>query len=130
MKVDLMRKEKRQHLRKVPEKKAFASIGSTFSGICTLKDISMGGVGIGCITDVAPKGLESKVNLFLPKNDIEVRALSCKIVYQKAELLPSPELKGEALFKRFQCGIAFENLDKNQRKMLSGFMEALEFNRK
>jgi PilZ domain-containing protein len=120
-----MRKKKRKYDRIAPKKKAFASIGNTFSGICKIEDISMGGVGIGCISDIAPNKFDSEVTLYLPKDDIELSALPCRIIYQKAESLPSPKAKGEALFKRFRCGIAFEELDKSQCDMLSRFFEAI-----
>lgn len=124
-KVALKRKKKRKYSRISPKKKAFASVGNTFSGICKVEDISLCGIGIGCITDIAPDNQDSEVTLYLPDDDIEVSALPCKIIYQTAESLPSPKTKGEALFKKFRCGIAFEELDKSQLKTLSSFIDAL-----
>ena len=49
------------------EKKAFASIGSGFSGICKIEDISMGGVGIECVSEIESNGSYSEVTLYLPK---------------------------------------------------------------
>lgn len=120
-----MGKKKRKYSRIAPQKKAFASIGNTFSGICKLEDISLGGIGVGCISDIAHDSQDSEVTLYIPEDDVEVVALACKIIYQNAELLPSPKARGEALFKRFRCGIAFKNLDKAQHKLLSRFIETL-----
>ena len=120
-----MRKEKRKYLRITPSKKAFSSIGATFSGICKIEDISMNGIGISCVSDIAPNGFDRVVNLFLPDENIQVGGLPCKIVYQNTELLPVPSKESQAQIKRFRCGIVFEDLKKTQIKALSDFVSAL-----
>ena len=86
----------------------------------------MGGVGIECVSEIESNGFNSEVTLYLPKDDIESSSLPCKIIYKMADSLPSPEAKGEALFKRFRYGIAFENLDESQRNTLAIFLDALK----
>jgi PilZ domain len=124
--VNSMRKQKRQFARITPQKKAFASLGETFSGICTLKDISIDGICISCISEIDPKSLGGQVNLYLPEEDVEVSSLPCKIIYQEAEAIPSSKLKDETNFKKFRCGIAFEGLDESQQGLISDFIQKIE----
>lgn len=123
---NLIWKQKRQTARLTPHKKAFASLGETFSGLCMLKDISINGVSISCISEIDPKSLGNQMTLYLPEEDVEVSSLPCKIIYQKAESIPSSKPKDETNFKRFRCGVAFEGLDEFQKERLSDFIQKIE----
>ncbi len=125
-----MQKEKRQYVRITPRKKAFAAMGKTFSGVCRLKDISLNGFSVGCIADIAPKHTLGEATLFLPDGNLEVAKLPCRIVYQDAESLPSfqsfSHLDEDITFKRYQCGIVFNGLTKDQKNQLTDFIMAIE----
>ena len=121
-----MRKQNRQSTRITPQKKAFVSLGETFSGLCMLKDISINGVSISCISEIDPKSLGNEMTLYLPEDDIEVKSLPCKIVYQESEKIPTATPEDENYFKRYRCGIEFEELDEMQEKILSNFIKIIE----
>lgn len=121
-----MRKEKRKNTRITPQKKAFASLGETFSGLCMVKDISIDGVSISLFSEIDPKSLGNQMNLYLPEDDVEVRSLPCQIIYQEAEKIPTTKPEDEKQYKRYRCGIVFEELDEFQQESLSDFIKIIE----
>ncbi len=121
-----MESKQRKHDRFFVQNNAYVSLGSGFTKVGSIKDISRGGVSFEYIMydDPPMKSLQKeKIDIFVSGNGFHLTNVPCNIVYDIAvnTLNSSPLFSRNFTYKR--CGIQFEKLDKDHEEQILAFLE-------
>ena len=106
---------------------AYVAVRPTFKRIGTVKDVSVGGLGIiySLMEDQIPLSEEGTVSLdlFVSNNAFYLPMLKCRLAYDKHEKNQSWAFSSGMQFR--QCGLEFdtEALTSDQKKKLQLFLE-------
>jgi len=112
--------DQRQHTRFLPTDNAFAALGSEYTIVGNIKDISKGGIAFSYITD-ENQYLEpsQKIEIFLFGNNFNLSEMPCTIVYDTTARV----FKTDRQFINKRCGVQFGVLTENQSGQLGYFIE-------
>jgi hypothetical protein len=116
--------EKRRHVRFLARDNAFAALGSRFTKVGRVKNISTGGLAFEYITNGDADEDTCQLDVFVSGKDFHLPKVPCKVIYdipvQRSDV-------NRIFFQPFvtkQCGVAFEDLPEDKRTQLSHFLEA------
>ena len=112
--------EKRKHFRFMPGHKAFVALGSEFTMVGQIKDISIGGVAFEYFFHKDLKYNPSqRLDIFMPGNKFYLPSVPCNIVYDILHL----KRTANPLFLAKRLGLQFSKLTQDQTNQLMLFLE-------
>ncbi len=118
-----MGSNQRTHLRYPPCHNAFISLGSDFTCVGSILDISLSGAAFEYLahTNSQPFSGEA-VDIFICGTYIHIANMPCRVVYEQ----PAPEKIDDALpegaMVRKRCGIEFKPATEHHREQLETFV--------
>jgi len=119
-----MTSEKRKHIRFIPKTETYAALGTRFSKVGKLKDISSDGLAFkyikkieGCVQD------SSTVAIFASKNSFILSNLACKLIYDSPLDLMNNSQHLTTKFSMNRCGVQFAAINDYQLEKLKSFIE-------
>jgi hypothetical protein len=121
--VDCMVSNQRDHQRYMPCHNAFISLGSAFTRVGSIRDISLSGAAFEYLdyTESKPFSGES-VDIFICGTYMHIANMPCRVVYEQ----PSPEQPDDELpagtMVRKRCGIEFRPATAQHRAQLEAFL--------
>ena len=118
-----MTSEKRKHIRFIPKTKTYAALGTRFSKVGKLKDISISGLALTYIEQTENSVPEfSKVAIFTSDNKFYLPDLSCRLICD----FPVDENNNIQYFKKAyrkkRCGVQFAATTETQLEKLKLFI--------
>jgi hypothetical protein len=118
-----MTSEKRKHIRFIPKTETYAALGTSFSKVGKLKDISISGLALTYIEQTENSVQEfSKVAIFTSDNKFYLPDLSCRLIYD----FPVDENNNIQYFKKVyrkkRCGVQFAATTETQLEKLKLFI--------
>ena len=118
-----MRSENRNYIRFVAQDNAYAALGTHFSRVGKLKDISVDGLGFEYIDNA--KGLEqdsSVVSIFHTEEKFFLPHLACRLIYDKAICIKTSQSYFKATYLVKRCAVQFIDINAQQKKKLNFFL--------
>jgi hypothetical protein len=116
--------EHRKHIRLSPPSNTFAAIGSKYSKIGKVKDISLGGLSLEYLSGESTSMNPSKVDIFLVGSVFHLYNVPCRIVYDIQTHVPHVNNKFIKILTTKRCGIEFEAISEDDFTQLKLFIEA------
>ena len=114
--------ERRRHVRLLPQDDAFAALGSRFSRVGKLKNISIKGLAFEYITDGESGQEDCQLNIFVSGNGFHLPKVPCEVVYD----IPVRNPKASRIFYQpfitKQCGVQFGALTEDKMAQLNRFL--------
>ena len=116
--------EQRKYARFLPPSQAFAALGSKYTRVGKVKNISLGGLAFEYITGEETNSNFSQVDIFLVGDVFHLYNVPCKMVYDIQ--IPVPHVNNTFIKKLTtkRCGIKFDELSKDAIIQLELFLEA------
>ncbi|MDY6838110.1 MAG: PilZ domain-containing protein [Thermodesulfobacteriota bacterium] len=115
--------EKRKHIRLLAQDNAFAALGSRFTRVGRVKNISTGGLAFEYITNGESDEDHSQLDVFVSGKDFHLPKVPCKVIYdipvQRSDV-------HRIFFQPFltkQCGVEFKELPEDKSAQLSHFLD-------
>ena len=109
--------EKRKYVRFLAQADTYAAIGSSFTKIGKLRNISMGGLAFDCYSDTSDKedahNRDSTVIIFT-EDKLFTEKIPCRMIYN------FPKDSSNSLVKQY--GLKFMTISENQSKRLDYFI--------
>ncbi|UCG08781.1 MAG: PilZ domain-containing protein [Desulfobacterales bacterium] len=116
--------ERRRYSRLSPYENAFAALGSNYSKVGKIKNISRGGLAFEYIAGEANNLHFSQVDIFLAGHTFYLYNFPCRMVYDIEVHVPHVSDKYIRLLTTKRCGIQFGALAKDDKAQLTFFLEA------
>jgi hypothetical protein len=118
-----MATNQRAHVRYTPNCDAFISLGSCFTHVGSIRDISMNGASFEHFPYnplITPA--DYSVDIFICRSDLHITNIPCRIVYE----LPVPEnilaLTPDRAMTQKRCGIEFKPTNSHHQQQLEHFL--------
>ena len=102
---------------------AFAALGSRFTKVGRVKNISTGGLAFEYITNGDTDEDNSQLDVFVSGKDFHLPRVPCKVIY---DIPAQPTDLKRIFFQPFltkQCGVKFKTLSAEKSAQLSLFLE-------
>ena len=118
-----MKSEKRRHIRLLAKEGAYAALGTHFSKVGKLKDISRGGLAFRYINNIEDCVHDfSTVAIFVAENGYYLPDLACRLIYDY-QLHPTNNIQYfKTRFRIIRCGVKFTATTKYQLDKLEFFI--------
>ena len=114
-----MDSERREHVRFQTKDNAYASFGSGFTKVGSLKDISQGGLSFEYIfCDELSSEPASQVDIFQSSNGFHLENIPCSLIY---DVPIRTSMNNLFIVKR--CGLKFSDLSDRQKLQIHLFIE-------
>lgn len=117
-----MKTNRRLHIRYIPPPDTFAVLGKKSSRVGKVKEISLGGLSLGYVSDQTPLVDPRQVEIFLAGNGFHLSEVPCRLIYDVSNSRNPGKYDIPFLTKK--CGIAFEDLTIKQNAKILNFIEA------
>lgn len=119
-----MTSEKRKHIRFLAKEGAYAALGTHFSKVGKLKDISTGGLAFKYINNTEDRISDfSTVAIFVPENDFfYLPHLDCRLIYDFLLNSTNNIQDSKTGFRIIRCGLKFTAITEFQRDKLKSFI--------
>ena len=118
-----MRSERRKYIRFQAQDSTYAALGTHFSKVGKLKDISVGGLAFEYID--TPDFCEcdcSKVAIFLSENGFYLPDLACKLICDSPICVMNNKSIFKPLYVLNRCAVQFTTITRHQREKLEYFL--------
>jgi hypothetical protein len=118
-----MRSEKRKYIRFLAQDKIYAALGTHFSRVGKLKDISVVGLAFDYIENI--KSFEpnsSIISIFHSEDDFFLSGLACALIYDRPICVMANKLCLKQIYVVKKCGILFTAINTHQREKLDFFL--------
>ena len=115
--------ERRRHIRLLAQDDAFAALGSRFSRVGRLKNISIKGLAFEYITDGESGQDNSQLKIFVSGNGFHLPKVPCRVVYDIPVRSPKASRIFYQPFITKQCGVQFGPLTEDKMAELNHFLE-------
>ena len=118
-----MGSDQRAHLRYAPCHNAFISLGSAFTCVGSIHDISLSGAAFEYLdcNDSRPFSGES-VDIFICGTYMHITNMPCRIVYEQPAVDENDTALPEGTMVRKRCGIEFRPATAQHREQLETFL--------
>ena len=115
--------ERRKYVRFLAHPKAYAALGSSFTKIGKIRDISMGGLAFeyyGSVEDLSQ--FDSRITIFIIVNNFYLENIPCQMISDlpKCGSNKTPVLSANYVVKR--CGLQFTTISEDQRQRIEYFL--------
>ncbi len=116
--------EKRKHLRFLAKPNTYAALGSRFTKVGKIKDISFGGLAFEYISNSQDSELQpSEIAIFLSENGFHLANVACRVVCDCPEcdfgINPVPN----SVYAINRCTVQFTVISKNQKERIEYFIK-------
>jgi hypothetical protein len=119
-----MKSEKRRHIRLLAKEGAYAALGTHFSKVGKLKDISRGGLAFRYINNTEDCVHDfSTVAIFVAENGFYLPDLSCRLIYDFPLNMTTDIQCFKTRFRIIRCGLKFTATTKYQLDKLEFFID-------
>jgi hypothetical protein len=116
--------EHRKHVRFLPQPNTFAALGTNYSRVGKVKNISLDGLSFEYLYGESIKKNSSQVDIFLVGNLFHLYNLPCRPVYDIEIHVPHVNDRYIKSLSTRRCGIEFTEISKDDRAQLRLFLEA------
>ena len=118
-----MKSENRKYIRFKAQDKLYAALGTHFSKIGKLRDISIGGLAFEYIENTKSSEKSSKpnssiVSIFHSKDSIFLSHLACTLIYDHPMCTMVTKLSSKKKYVVKRCGLQFTAVTGTQRRKL------------
>ena len=116
--------ERRKYVRFIAQPTAYAALGSSFTKIGKIRDISMGGMAFEYYSDTgALNQNDSAVSIFITVNNFYLENIPCRLISDlpKCGFNKTPVLNANYMVKR--CGLQFTTISEDHRQRLEYFLD-------
>ena len=116
--------ERRKYVRFLVQPNAYAALGSSFTKIGKIRDISMGGVAFEYYSGSEELNqYDSTVTIFITVNNFYLENIPCRLISDlpKCGFNKTPVLNANYMVKR--CGLQFTTISEDQRQRLEYFLD-------
>jgi len=113
----------RAHQRYSPCHNAFVSLGSAFTCVGSIRDISLTGAAFEYLAsrDSQPFKGES-VDIFICGTYMHITNMPCRVVYEQTLVVENDDALPEGTMVRKRCGIEFRPASAQHREQLEAFL--------
>ena len=119
-----MRPEKRKYIRFLVQDKAYAALGTHFSRVGKLKDISIDGLAFRYIEKTETSVHDSsQVAIFVSENRFYLPDLACRLIYDSTLEVINNIQHFKTPFKINRCGVQFTDITEYQLEKLEFFID-------
>ncbi len=119
-----MRSERRKYIRFLAQENAFAALGTNFTRVGKLKEISIGGLAFEYIDSTKSSCQDfSRVAIFLSDNEFHLSKLPCRLICDREICVISDNPLIESPCKINKCVVQFTDITENQKEKLENFIE-------
>ena len=116
--------EQRKYARFLPPSQAFAALGSTYTRVGKVKNISLGGLAFEYIIGEETNSNFSRIDIFLVGDVFHLYNVPCKMVYDIQIHVPYVNNTFIKKLTTKRCGIKFDGLSEDAITQLEFFLEA------
>ncbi|MGV7224758.1 MAG: PilZ domain-containing protein [Nitrospinales bacterium] len=115
--------EKRKYVRFLPQPNAYAALGSSYTKIGKIRDISMGGLAFEyyCGSEDLDQ-YDSTVTVFITVNSFYLENIPCRMISDQPKSNSNKASVLSANYMVKQCGLQFMNISEDQRQRLEYFL--------
>jgi len=119
-----MRSEKRKYTRFLAQEKAYVALGTRFTKVGKLQDISIGGLAFRYIenTEDCVQG-SSTVGIFVSEDEFYLPDLACRLVYDAPLYVIDNTQYSKISFRINRCGVQFTDITEYQLEKLEFFID-------
>ena len=115
--------EKRKYVRFLAEPNTYAALGSSFTKIGKIRDISMGGVAFEYYSGSEDLNqYDSTVTIFITVNNFYLENIPCQMIYDRPKCGSNKATALNSNYKVRRCGIQFMTMSENKRQRLEYFL--------
>jgi hypothetical protein len=115
--------EHRKYARYLPQNNAFAALGSKYTRVGKIIDISLGGLAFDYISGEYSGQNSSRVDIFLVGNVFHLYNLPCKMVYDIKIHVPHVNNNFIKILTTKRCGVEFGELSDDNLAKLKLFLQ-------
>ena len=115
--------EKRKYERISPRGNAFAALGSQYTKVGRIKDISLGGLAFDYISAVDTDRDFSHINIFLIGDVFHLYNLPCEVVYDIAYPAELENIESVKVSSIQRCGVQFGALTEDEMDQMKLFLK-------
>ena len=115
--------EKRKYERIPPRGNAFAALGSQYTKVGRIKDISLGGLAFDYISAVDTDRDFSHINIFLIGDVFHLYNLPCEVVYDIAYPAELENIESVKVSSIQRCGVQFGALTEDEMDQMKLFLK-------
>lgn len=116
--------ERRDHLRLPPQSNSFAALGSDYSRVGKIKNISRGGLAFEYIAGESDSRDSSQVDVFMTGDVFHIYSVPCKLIYEIDIHIPQINNKYAKILTVRRCGLKFGDLTEDNLTQLELFLES------
>ena len=115
--------EKRKYVRFVAGPNTYAAIGSSFTKVGKLRDISMGGLSFEYFSDTEDLTCnDSTITIFITVNNFYLANLPCLMIYDHPKRNSNETHISNSSYLAKRCGLQFTTISEDQRQLLEFFL--------
>ena len=116
--------ERRKYVRFLPQPNTYVALGSCFTKVGKIKDISIDGLAFEYISNAEDSDkYPTRVTIFLSKNGFYLANISCRVISD----LPKSKVNKKTVFSSSyiinQCSVQFTALTEDQKERLEHFLK-------
>jgi c-di-GMP-binding flagellar brake protein YcgR len=119
-----MRSERRKYVRFKAQENAFVALGTNFSRVGKLKEISIGGLAFEYIDSTKCSCQDfSRVAIFLSDSEFHLSKLPCRLICDREIYVINDNPLFESSCRINKCVVQFTDITENQKEKLETFIE-------
>ena len=116
--------ERRKYIRFLAQPNTYAALGSRFTKVGRVKDISLGGMAFEYICNPEDTAqANSKIAIFLSGDGFYLSNLPCRVVFDLATHSFNKNLVPNTIYAINRCGVQFTATTENQKVKLEYFLK-------
>jgi hypothetical protein len=119
-----METERRKHTRLLSQDNAFAALGSNYSKVGKIKNVSRGGLAFEYIVGEEEEEISCQVDIFLIGQVFHLSGIPCRPVYDEVTQVLNANNHYVKVLTTKCCGIQFGELNEDVKVQLERFIEA------
>jgi hypothetical protein len=118
-----MASERRKYVRFHSVPNAYAALGSSFTKIGKIIDISMGGLAFEYYSSTEDSNLyDSMVTIFITVNNFYLENIPCQVISDRPKCGSNKATVLNSNYKVKRCGIQFKNMSEEKRQRIEYFL--------
>ena len=115
--------ERRKYVRFLAQPNAYAALGSSFTKIGKIEDISMGGVAFEYYSSNEDLNLyDSTVTIFITVSNFYLENVPCQVIYDRPKCGSNNSMVLNSNYKVKRCGIQLMTMTESKRQRLEYFL--------
>lgn len=116
--------ERRKHHRVLTQNNAFAALGSDYSKVGKIKNISSGGLAFEYIVGEESQMQSNQVDIFLTGKVFHLYNVPCRLIYDIEVHIPHVNNHFVKMLTTKRCGLQFEKLTEEEKNQLMQLIDS------